>query len=297
PTLLQALGFLPINNLLGLCLVVLLAARIIETRDFSFLRIRQIRILIVIGLLLLLGTYMAEVQFPMLQATVGQTKILDKTSNMGHDFITRLVYLIFFAVFVRGRSDVRIMCLVFMLGLYAAIPSALANWWQGTLNRGFRVEASLTSGSNPNRLGMICLIQMILWWFWAQTRPGMLRQLIAFGAIGSAGLGLVPPRSRDGLVGSGFPAVLAPARRDGVPAAGGPGRAVRRPRRDRDHRHRAGGDLAAHVHADAREGPDRRNVERDARGDPGARLAGGAGLSRLRRRPRQLPRGDPPDLQ
>src|SRR5262249_53544610 len=184
PTLLQALGFLTINNLLGLCLVVLLAARIIETRDFSFLRIRQIRILIVIGLLLLLGTYMAEVQFPMLQATVGQTKILDKTSNMGHDFITRLVYLIFFAVFVRGRSDVRIMCLVFMLGLYAAIPSALANWWQGTLNRGFRVEARLTAGSNPNRLGRICLIQMVLAWCWEQPRPVVAREPRWVSAVG-----------------------------------------------------------------------------------------------------------------
>jgi len=208
PTLLQALGFLTINNLLGLCLVVLLAARIIETRDFSFLRIRQVRILIVIGLLLLLGTYMAQIQFPMLQATVGKTKVLDKTSDMGHDFITRLVYLIFFAVFVRSRSDVKVMCMVFMLGLYAAIPSALVNWWQGTLNRGFRVEASLTSGSNPNRLGMICLIQMILWWFWAQTRPGMLRQVIAFGAIGSAGLVLLATGSRSGLLGLGFTAFL-----------------------------------------------------------------------------------------
>ena len=208
PTLLQALGFLTINNLLGLCLVALLVARVIETRDFSFLKIRQVRILAVIGLLLLLGTYIATINFPMLQATVGKTKVLDKTSDMGHDFITRLVYLIFFAVFVRGRSDVRVMCLVFMLGLYAAIPSALVNWWQGTLNRGFRVEASLTSGSNPNRLGMICLIQMILWWFWAQTRPGMIRQLIAFGAIGSAGLVLLATGSRSGLLGLGVTGLL-----------------------------------------------------------------------------------------
>src|SRR5215813_7381501 len=201
PTLLQSLGFLTINNLLGLCLVVLLAVRIVETRDFSFLRIRQLRILMVIGLLLLLGTYIATINFPLLQATVGKTKVLDKTSDMGHDFITRLVYLIFFAVFVRSRSDLRVMCLACMLGLYAAVPSALVNWWQGTLNRGFRVEASVTSGSNPNRLGMICLIEMILFWFWAQTRPGIVRKLIAFGAIGSAGLVLLATGSRSGLLG------------------------------------------------------------------------------------------------
>src|SRR5262249_43867917 len=186
PTPLQDLGVLTVNNLLGLCFVVLLAARIIETRDFSFLRVRQVRILMGIGVLLLIGTYVAEWQFPLLEASVGKTKILDKTSDMGHDFIARLVYLIFFIAFVRGRTDVKVMCIVLMVGLYAAIPSALVNWWQGTLNRGFRVEASVTSGSNPNRLGMICLIQMILWWFWAQTRAGIKPQPIAVGAIGPA---------------------------------------------------------------------------------------------------------------
>ena len=208
PTLLQALGFLTINNLLGLCLAALLFARTIETRDFSFLRIKQIRILILIGLLLLLGTYLSGIEFPLLQQTVGKTKVLDKTSDMGHDFITRLVYLVFFAVFIRTRSDVKVMCLVFMLGLYAAVPSALVNWWQGTLNRGFRVEASLTSGSNPNRLGMICLIEMILWWFWAQSRPGLIRQLVAFGAIGAAGLVLLATGSRSGLLGLGVTGLL-----------------------------------------------------------------------------------------
>src|SRR5262245_14655392 len=208
PTLLQTLGFLTINNLLGICFLVLLAARIIETRDFSFLRIPQVRILMLIGVLLLLGTYVSQLQFPMLRATVGKTKILDKTSDMGHDFVTRLIYLIFFVVFVRDRSDVRVMCMVFMLGLYAAVPSALVNWWQGTLNRGFRVEASVTSGSNPNRLGMICLIEMVLFWFWAQTRPGIVRQLIAFGAIGAAGLVLLATGSRSGLLGLGVTGLL-----------------------------------------------------------------------------------------
>jgi len=208
PTLLQALGVLTINNLLGVCFVVLLGARIIETRDFSFLRNRQVRILMFIGLLLLLGTYIAQIQFPLLQATVGKTKVLDKTSDMGHDFITRLVYLIFFIVFVRTRSDVKVMCLVFMLGLYAAVPSALVNWWQGTLNRGFRVEASLTSGSNPNRLGMICLVEMIMFWFWAKTRPGLMRQLVMAGAVAAATLVLLATGSRSGLLGLGVTAVL-----------------------------------------------------------------------------------------
>jgi O-antigen ligase len=162
----------------------------------------------VIGVLLLLGTYIAQIQFPLLQATVGKTKVLDKTSDMGHDFITRLVYLIFFIVFVRTRSDVKVMCLIFMFGLYAAVPSALVNWWQGTLNRGFRVEASLTSGSNPNRLGMICLVEMIMFWFWAKSRPGLVRQLIMAGCVAAATLVLLATGSRSGLLGLAVTAVL-----------------------------------------------------------------------------------------
>src|SRR5262249_6405134 len=75
PTLLQALGFLTINNLLGLCLVVLLAVRIVETRDFSFLRFKQLRILMFIGWLLLLGTSTWGIGFPLLPRTVVRPKV------------------------------------------------------------------------------------------------------------------------------------------------------------------------------------------------------------------------------
>ena len=125
PTLFQALGVLTLNNLLGLGLVVLLGMRILETRDFSFLRIPQVRILMAIGLLLFIGTYVADWQFPLMSASVGKMRILDKSSAMGQDFLNRLVFLIFICVFVRTRSDVKVMFIVFMLALYAAVPSAL----------------------------------------------------------------------------------------------------------------------------------------------------------------------------
>jgi hypothetical protein len=88
------------------------------------------------------------------------------------------------------------------------VPSALVNWWQGTLNRGFRVEASLTSGSNPNRLAMICLIEMMMWWFWSKLKPGIIRQAIALPAVASAGLVLLATGSRSGLLGLGVTGLL-----------------------------------------------------------------------------------------
>ena len=103
PTLFKALGILTLNNLLGLGLAALLALRILETRDFSFLRIRQVRILMIIGVLLMIGTYVAEWQFPLLESSVGKTRVLDRTARYGHDFRNRLVFLMFFCVFVRTR--------------------------------------------------------------------------------------------------------------------------------------------------------------------------------------------------
>jgi hypothetical protein len=201
PTLFQALGVLTLNNLLGVGLLGLLAARILETRDFSFLRIKQVRILLGIGVLLFIGTFVAEWQFPLMEASRGKLNILDKTADMGKDFLNRLVFLIFFCVFVRTRSDVKTMFVVFMLALYAAVPSALYNWMSGQLLRGFRAASSLTSGHNPNRLGMICLIEIALFWHWARLRPGLLRQVVASVAMGASMMVLMATGSRSGLLG------------------------------------------------------------------------------------------------
>jgi len=208
PTLLQSLGMLTVNNLLGICFVVLLGLHVVEKRDFSFLRNRQVLMLALIGLLLLAGSMVSEWQFPLLQETVGKTKILDKTSDMAHNFVARLVYLIFFIVFVRDRRDIKIMFMVFMVALYVAIPSALYNMATGTLNRGFRASASFTSGANPNRLAMICLIEVACWWFWARARPTVVRQLVAYTAMGTAVMVLFGTGSRSGLLGVGVLGVL-----------------------------------------------------------------------------------------
>ena len=172
PTVFQSLGVLTINNLIGVALLGLFVARILETSDFSFLRIRQVQIMIAIGVLLLVGTFVAQWQFPLLESSVGKTHVLDRTARYGHDFLNRLVFLVFFCVFVRTRRDVLLMFGVFILTLYVAVPSALYNWMTGQLLRGFRAASSVTAGSNPNKLGMICLMEMALFWHWGQLRPG-----------------------------------------------------------------------------------------------------------------------------
>jgi O-antigen ligase len=202
PTFLQALGVLSVNNLLGLCFSLLLLAYVLDTRDLSFLRVRQVLLLAVIGGIFFLGLLHAETLFPLLQESRGRGRVIDRTASMTQDFVTRLVFLIFLLVFVRTKRDIRIVFVVFMLSLFAAVPSALVNWAQGNLNRGFRAAASLTAGANPNKLAMICLMEVACWWFWARSRPGSVRRLIAYGACGASLLVLLVTGSRSGLLGA-----------------------------------------------------------------------------------------------
>lgn len=213
PTLLQSLGFLTINNLLGVCLLTLLVGRVIATRDLSFLKNRQVLLLALIGLGFFAAGFHGDSLYPLLVMSRGKAAVLDRSDQMGHDFTVRLVFLIFFIAFVDSRSDLKTMFLVFMLALYLAVPSALVNWWNGTLNHGFRAEASITAGSNPNRLGMICLMEVACWWFWSLSRPGIMRRVVAFGAMGAAMMVLLATGSRSALLGC---VVLVGALQSGV---------------------------------------------------------------------------------
>jgi hypothetical protein len=201
PTLLQSLGVLTLNNLLGVGLAALLVKRVLETRDLSFLRNKQVIILALIGLCFYASSYYSEWAFPLLQMSRGKKFILDRSAEMGHDFFARLVFLMFFLAFVRTRRDAGALFLTFMMVLYLAVPSALINWAQGTLLRGFRASASLTAGANPNRLAMICLMEIACLWFWSLSRPGRFRRVVATVGIGAAMVVLLTTGSRSGLLG------------------------------------------------------------------------------------------------
>ncbi len=211
PSALQTLGILTLNNLLGVCLGILLVARVLTSRDLSFLGIPQVVLLALIGIALILSTAHANQAFPTLQFSAGvgiKGKILDRTTDMMHDFWTRLAFLMFFCVFVRTRSDVSLAFKIFMFVLFFAIPSALINWAQGTLAYGFRAAASFTQGANANRLAMICLIEVACFYMWARAERGATPRTFAALAIGGSLLVLLATGSRSGLLGVGVLALL-----------------------------------------------------------------------------------------
>src|SRR5262249_11485772 len=135
-------------------------------------------------------------------------KDLDRTSDMMHDFFARLIFLAFICAFIRSRRDVTALFWSFVIVLFLAVPSALINWWNGTLSHGFRAMASVTAGANANRLAMICLMEVACWWCWLQVQPGPRRWIIAGGAMGGALLVVLATGSRSGLLGCGLFAVL-----------------------------------------------------------------------------------------
>ena len=211
PTLLADLGFLTINNLLGLCLAVVFVGRIMTTRDLSVFRLRTVLLFVLIGAVFVISTLHVPVAFPTLRVSQGigiKGNDLDRTAYMMHDFWVRLGYIVLFAFFVRGGRDVRAMFYVFALVLFLAVPSALINWWNGELSHGFRTEASLTAGSNPNRLAMICLMEIACWRCWAVARGGAVRAWIAVAAMGGALLVVLASGSRSGLLGCAVLGVL-----------------------------------------------------------------------------------------
>ena len=211
PTVLQDLGVLTINNLLGVVLAVALVAYVLSSRDLSFLLVRQVLVLAAIGVLILLSTAHSQVIFPNMQPSHGlgvQEKLLDRAPDMLHDFFARLVFLIFICAFVRGRRDVKGLFTTFMLVLFLAVPSALINWWQGTLAHGFRAMASVTAGANANRLAMICLMEVGCWWCWLKLRPSAVRWTVAGAVIGGASVVVLATGSRSGVVGCGVLALL-----------------------------------------------------------------------------------------
>jgi O-antigen ligase len=205
PTILQTLGVLTISNLLGVCLAALLIAHVLATRELSFLLVRQVLVLAVIGAVLMLSIAHSGSIFPTLvqsHALGVKEKILDRTSDMVHDYWARLVFLVFISVFVRSWRGIAAVYGTFVLVLFLAVPSALVNWWQGNLSHGFRAVASFTAGANANRLAMICLMQAACWWCWYHAHRGVMRGAIAGTVVGGALLVVLATGSRSGLLGA-----------------------------------------------------------------------------------------------
>ena len=150
PTLLQSLGMLTINNLLGVCFVLLLGLHVVERRDLSFLRNRQVQIFLVIGVLLILGSMHASAIFPTLGKTVGR---------IGPHFASQAVPMVYVtvggkstAIPLRSRGHFSTLMDYYDHSTYYENPDCTGNAYIDATNGAWGVAPSVVVTLNGRRL-------------------------------------------------------------------------------------------------------------------------------------------------
>jgi O-antigen ligase len=206
PTPIRGQGLLTINNILGIVLSVILIAQLARSPDLFFLRVPQIRIYLVIGVVFIISTIASSYQFPDLRFTYGTggktgvIRSLDQTSMMAKTFITRLAFVVLSLHFLRQERDIMRLVSVFMICLVMVVPSAVSGYFTATDVAYYRAEASFSAGTNANRLAFICLVQISFWWHFARSKKGVLRS-VSYVVIVSLIFTTLLTASRSGALG------------------------------------------------------------------------------------------------
>lgn len=200
PRALQGVGFLTINNVLGLIFLVLLAYRVYRERDWSFLTVPEIQLLaFIVGMYFLSGRLNAP--DPHTLELLGEQEL--SAANM-RIFVNRVAFTIFFIAFIRTPEHVRMIYLVGLAFMVASALSGVQGVIQGGGLYGYRAttEARLVAAAyNPNRLAMLSVFSVAGLWYLRRSLvlPGLRTALIL--AIAVMGLAVFMTASRSGLLG------------------------------------------------------------------------------------------------
>lgn len=200
PKALQGVGFLTINNVLGMIFLVLLAYRIYRERDWSFLATPEVQLL---GFVVLMYYLSARLNGPDPHTLELLGELETSAANM-RIFVNRVAFTVFFIAFIRTPEHVR---MIYLLGLAFMVASALSGV-QGVIQGGglygYRAttEARLVAAAyNPNRLAMLSVFSVAGLWYLRRSLvvPGLRTALIP--AIAVMGLAVFMTASRSGLLG------------------------------------------------------------------------------------------------
>ncbi len=200
PRALQGVGFLTINNVLGLIFIVLLAYRVYRERDWSFLTLPEVQLLGFIVAMYFLSARLNGPD-PHTLELLGEQEL--SAANM-RIFVNRVAFTIFFVVFIRTAEHVRMIYLVGLAFMVASALSGVQGVLQGGGLYGYRAttEARLVAAAyNPNRLAMLAVFSVAGLWYFRRSLwlPGLRAALIL--AIGVMGLAVFMTASRSGLLG------------------------------------------------------------------------------------------------
>jgi O-antigen ligase len=154
--------FLSLPYLVVGVLLIPFALFTLRDRVIWVLRVPQIRIFLLIGVLLLASTWWNSEQH-----LLSILPDFDNTERMLHLFFSRLVFLIFFVYFISTRNGIELAVLLtlilILLAAQSAWPALLAGKELG------RARATFGLAANPNRLAFICLFATSLLWFYRSS--------------------------------------------------------------------------------------------------------------------------------
>ena len=216
PSPIRGDGLLTINNIIGVILLVLLAAQVAQRPDLWYLRVRQFHVLLAIGVVFILSTIVSSHNFPNLQVTAGRIRLLDQTIPMTQDFVTRLAFLLLTLQFLVRKRDIKRAVMVMMICLVMIVPSALLGYASGSAVGGYRAAADFSAGTNSNRLAFLCLIQIAFWWYFMRVEPSPERTALAASVIASLIFTVFLTASRSGVLGLGVLSYMLTKTRGGV---------------------------------------------------------------------------------
>ncbi|WP_337286635.1 O-antigen ligase family protein [Candidatus Methylomirabilis sp.] len=202
PKFLEGSGWLTINNLLGLMLSAILLATIAVRKQLWFLKVRQVQLFLLIGLVIFLNwLVVGRIEAP------AYLSRFDLTGDTVERYITRLSFLIFFVAFIRTSRQLLLVTAMLLVAIFLTIPDAISHSLTATgavAGKVERLRATATVGieaaRNANYLAFICLMGITLVWFALAEHRGTLLRLLGGMAILPLVLAIFLSGSRGGVI-------------------------------------------------------------------------------------------------
>lgn len=215
----QGSGLLTVNNLLGVFLGLLLVYHVYRDGDWSFLKSRVLRLMLLITAVLVFSALISGIDVND-QAALG----LQSTSaqDPSRQLISRALFLLLFVFFIQKPRDLRVIVTLFV-GL------AVITAWSGSESsltgagrladseyRAGGLDVLIQSTKNPNRLALIATLGLVYIWEYSQAyRLQHWRRWLAMGGVLLMIVTVFLTASRGGLVGLVFTGLILFVRRRG----------------------------------------------------------------------------------
>jgi O-antigen ligase len=171
-------GLLTVNNVLGLFLALMLVYHVYSQGDWSFLRSRQVQLVLAISAVLVISGFINSVDYAE-QINLGLRVTGQDPMRV---LATRAAFLVFFVAFVRSPRELRMLVGLFValavITAYGGSSAALTGGSdvpQAATYRAGGLGTLIETAGNPNRLALISTLGLIFVWEHGQARqrPGL----------------------------------------------------------------------------------------------------------------------------